>query len=146
MPPSSEQNGASCGFDAAARAAAASYCAFWRAAASLPGRAGGANQSQTVASSLPCTKSARHAIRTASLRASPRPTFVGAPQSSGRNFGTDVPSTGGGGGSPVIELVLPSTPMFEYQQLPVLVANSSHQKSTPLGSTRPSGARPMPLL
>src|SRR3954468_16792736 len=102
MPPSSEQNGASCGFDAAARAAAASYWAFWRAAASLPGRAGGANQSHTVASSLPCTKSARHAISTASLFGLPAPTLVGAPQSCGRNFGTEVPSTGGGGGSAVI--------------------------------------------
>ena len=59
----------------------------------------------------------------------------------GRNLGSDTPDTGGIGGSEVRLASVPAEPRFEYQQSPWLVGNSSHQKSTPLGSTLPSGVR-----
>ena len=41
---------------------------------------------------------------------------------------------------------LPSEPVFGPQQLPVLLGNSSHQKSTPLGIAMPAGVLPITLF
>ena len=48
-------------------------------------------------------------------------------------------------GSPVQLAFVPSGPRLLYQQLPVLLGNSSHQKSTPFGFCLPPGARPTTL-
>src|SRR5215218_6189844 len=48
-------------------------------------------------------------------------------------------------GSLVMLAAVPSRPMFEYQQLFVLLKNSSHQKSVPFGSRRPWGSIPITL-
>ena len=53
--------------------------------------------------------------------------------------------TGGGDGSAVMLSTVPALPVFGYQQLPVLVGNSSHQKSTPFRIGLPSGVRPTTL-
>src|SRR3954469_4873483 len=51
--------------------------------------------------------------------------------------------SGSSGGELVIER--PGAAMLPHQQLPVLPAKSSHQKSVPFGCTAPFGATPMRL-
>src|SRR5215203_5505806 len=116
-----------------------------RAACALPGRGGGWNQSQDtwlLASPSIC---AEQATRTASLWASPVPTLSGEPQSRlAMKPGAGWP-VGDSGGSDVVASTLPSEPVFGPQQLPVLLGNSSHQKSTPLGIAVPVGVLPIVL-
>src|SRR5207248_6881846 len=84
-------------------------------------------------------------MSTASLRASPTPTLVGEPQSSGRNFGIEVPSTGGGGGSEVIPPVVPSEPMVRYQQAPLFVGDAPNRNPSPRAICVPPRRRPTTL-
>src|SRR5205823_14685049 len=93
-----------------------------RRAAAEPGLAGIANQSQRFGSQVSDPIAARQRTSICCLLASPAPTLVGASQSSGRNFGIDVPGWGGGGGSDVTLAAVPSEPTFPNQQLPVLWA------------------------
>src|SRR4051794_14842230 len=111
----------------------------------LPGFGGGLNQSHDVWPFwVPSTCSAQ-ATSTASFWELPLPTFSGEPQSRlAMNPGAGWP-VGASGGSDVVWSGCPSEPVFGPQQLPVLFGNSSHQKSTPLGSAMPFGARPMTL-
>src|SRR4051794_29771425 len=109
----------------------------------LPGFGGGLNQSHDVCPfCVPSTCSA-HATSTASFWLLPLPTFSGEPQLRlAMNPGAGSP-VGDSGGSEVVWSAWPSEPSFGPQQLPLLPGNSSHQKSTPLGSCSPLAARPM---
>src|SRR4051794_25124090 len=115
------------------------------AACALPGRGGGWNQSQDAWWLLVPSTCAAQATSTASLCASPMPTLSGESQLRlAMKAGAGWP-VGDSDGSDVVVSALPSEPVFGPQQLPVLLGNSSHQKSTPLGIAAPVGARPITL-
>src|SRR5215217_7986073 len=122
-----------------------SSTASWaRAACALPG-GGGWNQSQDAWSLLVPSTCAAQATRTASLCASPMPTLSGDSQLRlAMKPGAGWP-VGDSGGSDVVVSARPSEPVFGPQQLPALLGNSSHQKSTPLGIAVPVGVLPITL-
>src|SRR5436190_15543874 len=87
-----------------------------------------------------------HTVSIASFASLPRPKLPGPLQFSGRKPGSErLGPSGERAGSPVQLELVPSAPRLLNQQLPVVVGNSSHQKSTPFGSCGPCGARPSAL-